>query len=170
MTTALLFELFGVRIMPEFDSAELTLCGCQEFYNAIIKWRLHCCLNSLVSGSRQSLILQSWHCAVARNFTMQLLNDNCTVVWTLWCQDHLVCFLAGTLALGAHNGLDKDHMTLGEELAHTCYQTYVRQATRLAPEITYFNLAPDAAEDLIVKVGPTGMRFQSAVVRPPSLP
>ncbi|KAK7095421.1 endoplasmic reticulum mannosyl-oligosaccharide 1,2-alpha-mannosidase-like isoform X2 [Littorina saxatilis] len=65
--------------------------------------------------------------------------------------DHLVCFLAGTLALGAYNGLDKSHRTLGEELAYTCYQTYARQPTRLAPEITYFNLAPEAKEDLIVK-------------------
>ncbi|KAL8606289.1 hypothetical protein ACOMHN_024185 [Nucella lapillus] len=65
--------------------------------------------------------------------------------------DHLLCFLAGSLALGAHHGLDHGHLKLGEQLAYTCYQTYARQPTRLAPEITYFNLAPGAAEDLIVK-------------------
>jgi mannosyl-oligosaccharide alpha-1,2-mannosidase len=71
-------------------------------------------------------------------------------------QDHLVCFLAGTLALGAHNGLpdSQNHLQLAQDLAYTCYQTYVRQPTRLAPEITYFNLAPSAAEDLIIKVSP----------------
>lgn len=65
--------------------------------------------------------------------------------------DHLVCFMAGTLALGHHNGLPPSHMKLAEDLAYTCYQTYVRMPTRLAPEITYFNMAPEAAEDLIVK-------------------
>ena len=64
-----------------------------------------------------------------------------------------MCFLAGTLALGTHNGLDDSHMTLAEKLAETCYQTYARQPTKLAPEITYFNMAPEASEDLIVKVG-----------------
>nr|KAG5712455.1 hypothetical protein BaRGS_011429 [Batillaria attramentaria] len=66
--------------------------------------------------------------------------------------DHLVCFMAGTLALGHHNGLDNKHLRLAKDLAYTCYQMYVRMPTRLAPEITYFNLAPGAAEDLIVKV------------------
>lgn len=43
-------------------------------------------------------------------------------------------------------------MQLAKDIAYTCYQTYSRMPTRLAPEITYFNLAPDAPEDLIVKV------------------
>lgn len=78
-----------------------------------------------------------------------------------------MCFLAGTLALGAHNGLDKSHLTLGKELAHTCFQTYTRQATRLAPEITYFNMAPEASEDLIVKVRSCSVQFNNVVGRTP---
>ena len=38
--------------------------------------------------------------------------------------DELVCFLAGTLALGHHNGLPKEHQKLAEELGHTCYLTF----------------------------------------------
>ena len=41
---------------------------------------------------------------------------------TLWFQDHLVCFLPGTLALGAHHGLPADHMELARALMDTCYQ------------------------------------------------
>nr|XP_060613211.1 endoplasmic reticulum mannosyl-oligosaccharide 1,2-alpha-mannosidase [Anolis sagrei ordinatus] len=54
--------------------------------------------------------------------------------------DHLVCFLPGALALGAHNGLPADHMTLAAELAETCYQMYAQVETGLSPEIVHFNL------------------------------
>ena len=40
--------------------------------------------------------------------------------------DELVCFLAGTLVLGHHNGLPKEHLTLAQELAYTCYLTFAR--------------------------------------------
>jgi endoplasmic reticulum Man9GlcNAc2 1,2-alpha-mannosidase len=53
--------------------------------------------------------------------------------------DHLVCFLPGTLALGVHYGMPKEHMKLAEDLLYTCYLTYAAQPTHLAPEITYFN-------------------------------
>ncbi|XP_067661758.1 endoplasmic reticulum mannosyl-oligosaccharide 1,2-alpha-mannosidase-like isoform X1 [Haliotis asinina] len=65
--------------------------------------------------------------------------------------DHLVCFLGGTLALGSYYGLGEDHMDFAKELTHTCYQTYNKMPTKLSPEITYFNMAPGAQEDLIVK-------------------
>lgn len=55
-------------------------------------------------------------------------------------KDHLTCYLSGTLALGAHNGLPKGHFKLANELLKTCYQTYVMHPTGLAPEITYFNV------------------------------
>lgn len=67
-------------------------------------------------------------------------------------QDHLVCFMPGTLALGYENGLPEDHLDLAKELAHTCYQMYARMPTHLSPEIVYFNQAQGAPEDLIVKV------------------
>lgn len=54
--------------------------------------------------------------------------------------DHLTCFLPGTLALGHANGLPDWHLTLAEELLHTCYLTYAAHPTFLAPEITHFNL------------------------------
>jgi len=69
--------------------------------------------------------------------------------------DHLVCFLAGTLALGAHNGLPEEHLELGKRLADTCWETYKRMPTGLSPEITYFNMAPSVQEDLIVKPADT---------------
>ncbi|XP_037079927.1 endoplasmic reticulum mannosyl-oligosaccharide 1,2-alpha-mannosidase-like [Pollicipes pollicipes] len=65
--------------------------------------------------------------------------------------DHLACFLPGTLALGVRLGLPTSYMKLAEELAHTCYLTYSRQPTGLAPEITYFNMNSDATEDFYVK-------------------
>ncbi|KAK3757457.1 hypothetical protein RRG08_015465 [Elysia crispata] len=67
--------------------------------------------------------------------------------------DHLVCFYAGTLALAHHYGLGDGDEYLGsaKELAETCWQMYNRMPTKLSPEITYFNLAKGASEDLIVK-------------------
>ena len=64
-----------------------------------------------------------------------------------------VCFLAGTLALGAtggHSEKDADSagsltsaaredLQLARDLGHTCYQMYNVMATGLGPEIAYFN-------------------------------
>ena len=75
-----------------------------------------------------------------------------------------MCFLPGTLALAAHHGLTmaEGHLppvdggarlppssggggggnpllAMAEELAYTCYLTFARQPTHLAPEITHFN-------------------------------
>ncbi|KKY34524.1 putative endoplasmic reticulum mannosyl-oligosaccharidealpha-mannosidase [Diaporthe ampelina] len=69
--------------------------------------------------------------------------------------DHLVCFMPGTIALGATDGLteaearklpswnaqkEKD-MQLARELMQTCWGTYKYMATGLAAEITYFKIA-----------------------------
>ena len=68
-------------------------------------------------------------------------------------KDHLVCFLAGTLALGAHNGAPEDHLQIAKELTHTCYQMYEQMPTGLSPELVYFNLEPGAGnKDINVKV------------------
>lgn len=67
--------------------------------------------------------------------------------------DHLVCFLPGTLALGATKGITKakameenlltfedlENLKLAEDLAKTCFEMYSVTATGLAPEIAYFN-------------------------------
>ncbi|KAI1336413.1 glycoside hydrolase family 47 protein [Xylariaceae sp. FL0016] len=69
--------------------------------------------------------------------------------------DHLVCFMPGTIALGATGGLTEAEakklptwtkkkeadMQLARELMHTCWGMYKWMATGLAAEITYFNIA-----------------------------
>ncbi|CAG5127693.1 unnamed protein product [Candidula unifasciata] len=65
--------------------------------------------------------------------------------------DHLVCFYPGTLALAHHAGMSSEYLELAKELLNTCWETYNRMPTKLSPEITYFNLATGAGEDLIVK-------------------
>lgn len=66
--------------------------------------------------------------------------------------DHLVCFLPGTLALGAHYGLPADHMELARALMETCYQMNRQMPTGLSPEIAHFNLhAQKDQKDVQVK-------------------
>ncbi|XP_070706993.1 endoplasmic reticulum mannosyl-oligosaccharide 1,2-alpha-mannosidase [Pempheris klunzingeri] len=65
--------------------------------------------------------------------------------------DHLVCFLPGTLALGAHNGLPGDHMDLAVELMETCHQMYKQMETGLSPEIVHFSLQANDGRDVVVK-------------------
>jgi mannosyl-oligosaccharide alpha-1,2-mannosidase len=68
--------------------------------------------------------------------------------------DHLVCFMPGTIALGATGGLSlaeakklptwtskkSEEMKLARELMQTCWGMYKMMATGLAPEITHFNI------------------------------
>jgi len=68
--------------------------------------------------------------------------------------DHLVCFMPGTIALGATGGLteagarkssswgkkQEEEMRLARELTKTCWGMYKVMATGLAPEISYFNV------------------------------
>ncbi|VAH15384.1 unnamed protein product [Triticum turgidum subsp. durum] len=77
--------------------------------------------------------------------------------------DHLVCFLPGTLALGATKGITKkkalesnlltkediENLQLAEDLAKTCVEMYFVTSTGLAPEITYFHIEgnPDGGPD-----------------------
>jgi len=65
--------------------------------------------------------------------------------------DELACFLPGTLALGVKHGMPRSHMEFAQELAYTCYLTFARQPTFLAPEITYFNIAKGSTKDFYVK-------------------
>lgn len=69
--------------------------------------------------------------------------------------DHLVCFMPGTIALGATGGLPikearklpdwnkkkEAEMKLARELTYTCWGMYKAMATGLAGEITHFNIA-----------------------------
>lgn len=70
-------------------------------------------------------------------------------------QDHLVCFLAGTFALAAHNNIGDGHLELGKRLGETCYKMYESMPTHLSPEIAYFNQVEGATEDIIVKPADT---------------
>lgn len=65
-----------------------------------------------------------------------------------------VCFLPGTLALGATKGAtrkkamednlftfeDLENLKLAEDLAKTCFEMYSVTSTGLAPEIAYFHI------------------------------
>ncbi|KAJ2348092.1 mannosyl-oligosaccharide alpha-1,2-mannosidase [Coemansia sp. RSA 2618] len=74
--------------------------------------------------------------------------------------DHLVCFLAGNLALGATNGSaladvphlsarDRDDLVLARELAETCARMYFDTESGLAPEIAYFrHVDPQTGNEL----------------------
>ncbi|KAK3137279.1 hypothetical protein QOZ80_5BG0450240 [Eleusine coracana subsp. coracana] len=78
--------------------------------------------------------------------------------------DHLVCFLPGTLALGATKGVTKkkalennlltdediENLQLAEDLAKTCVEMYFVTSTGLAPEIAYFHIEGNS------EVGPDG--------------
>lgn len=64
-----------------------------------------------------------------------------------------MCFLPGTLALGATKGITKEkamrdnllkfedleNLKLAEDLAKTCFEMYSVTSTGLAPEIAYFH-------------------------------
>lgn len=63
----------------------------------------------------------------------------------------MVCFIAGTLALGAVNGLPTEHTDYSKQIAHTCHEMY-RNPTGLGPEIAHFNLLPTSKDDIFVKV------------------
>ena len=68
-------------------------------------------------------------------------------------QDHLVCYIPGTLALAEHNGLtSKSYMIIAKNVIYTCYRMYKDMATKLSPEIVHFNMEPGATRDIYVKV------------------
>jgi mannosyl-oligosaccharide alpha-1,2-mannosidase len=71
-----------------------------------------------------------------------------------------VCFLPGTLALGATKGITKkkaldsnlltdediENLQLAEDLAKTCVEMYFVTSTGLAPEIAYFHIEVSTSE------------------------
>ncbi|KAA6416321.1 MAG: glycoside hydrolase family 47 [Lasallia pustulata] len=84
--------------------------------------------------------------------------------------DHLVCFMPGTIALGATGGLpeaeakksptwgkqQEEEMALARELTKTCWGMYKVTATGLAPEIAHFKIDEPAhmESDGILASGP----------------
>ena len=75
--------------------------------------------------------------------------------------DHLVCFLPGVYVLGVENKMfgtgpdaaakEKEAIEIAANLTFTCHNFYAKTATGLSPEIVFFNMAPSAKEDLIIK-------------------
>jgi len=81
--------------------------------------------------------------------------------------DHLVCFMPGTIALGATGGLtlaeakksstwgkkQEEDMELAKELMKTCWGMYKVTATGLAPEIAHFHIydPPRMMKDEVLK-------------------
>lgn len=103
-----------------------------------------------LSGVRKHLITYSKHAQFTVLGERQNgLNDALTPK-----MDHLVCFMGGTIALGATNGISEaearkmpwwtsrkdDEMRLARELTQTCWGMYKATKTGLAGEITHFVL------------------------------
>lgn len=53
--------------------------------------------------------------------------------------DHLVCFVGGMLALGAHGPTKERDMQLAKEVTETCYKMYKNTPLGLSPETVTFN-------------------------------
>ncbi|GFN80846.1 alpha-1,2-mannosidase [Plakobranchus ocellatus] len=59
--------------------------------------------------------------------------------------DHLACFTAGMIGIGAEGSDDeKRYIELGEGIANTCHESYIRTATGLGPEAFRFEGAVEA--------------------------
>jgi endoplasmic reticulum Man9GlcNAc2 1,2-alpha-mannosidase len=57
--------------------------------------------------------------------------------------DHLVCFLAGTLALGSLEFERESDLVLAEELAKTCFTLYQRSSTGIQTKLTSKGIGPE---------------------------
>ncbi|CAH2316853.1 endoplasmic reticulum mannosyl-oligosaccharide 1,2-alpha-mannosidase [Pelobates cultripes] len=101
------------------------------------------------SGKKENMFLEDYNQAiegVKKNLLRKSAPNQLTFVGELSHghfspkMDHLVCFLPGTLALGAHNGLTAGHMDIATALMDTCYQMYKQMETGLSPEISHFHM------------------------------
>ena len=90
--------------------------------------------------------------------------------------DHLVCFMPGTIALGATGGLplaeakkskdwgkkQEQDMELARELTKTCWGMYKASATGLAPEIAHFNIEDPPHMELDGRISSENVDFDAA--------
>ncbi|PGH07679.1 mannosyl-oligosaccharide alpha-1,2-mannosidase [Blastomyces parvus] len=104
--------------------------------------------NEALAGIRKHLITYTKHASL----TVLAERPNGLKHELVPKMDHLVCFMPGTIALGATGGLpisqarkspdwghkQEEEILLAKELMKTCWAMYVATATGLAPEITYF--------------------------------
>lgn len=86
--------------------------------------------------------------------------------------DHLACFMAGSLALGAYThpgGLDsikaQRDLQTGKALAYTCYRMYTQTKTGLSPEYVEFNSQTlfEQQDDMSTKRSPSYILRPEAV-------
>merc|ERR1719171_1873359 len=85
-----------------------------------------------VTGMRRELIFSEG------GYTFLAESNNKKVIKKM---DHLVCFVPGTLALGAQHipEVYDEHMKLAAALTDTCHDMYAKQRTGLAPEFVRFS-------------------------------
>jgi len=142
-----LYPLFVRNDRPGvyLENDHVTLgANADSFYEYMLKvW--------LQGGQNESLYRSMWDKAV-KGVQLQLVEKNTADGLTFVAErkfgrvectmDHLACFFAGALALGAYthpDGLQSTNaqrdLKVGKELTYTCYQMYARTATGLSPEL-----------------------------------
>jgi len=100
-------------------------------------------------------VTQDRHSACCKVCCISVSILSCVAIACLWIQEHLTCFLPGTLALGIIHGLDRSHLQMAQQLMRTCYQMYELMPTGLSPEIAVFNMRPDGKHDIDTQVRET---------------
>lgn len=70
-------------------------------------------------------------------------------------KDHLVCFIAGTLALGTLNGFPKEHLDLARAIGHTCHEVPSSSPSHLRPIKCILGLRCTETRRVLVPRSPT---------------
>ncbi len=146
-----LYPTFISPVNGEFVNADVTLgARADSLYEYLLKqW--------LFSGGTDARVRQMYDDSVASIAEHLVASggqtrcNNCTFLrqWNHRTKvysekmDHLVCFVPGMLALGAHGDAAAEHLQLAEKLMHTCYRMYADQVTGLAAEISYVGEGED---------------------------
>ncbi|CBQ72789.1 related to alpha-mannosidase [Sporisorium reilianum SRZ2] len=127
--------------------------------------------DNALSGIKRLLTKPSLHSKPPLMFTVELAPrrtmDGRMYMQLIPKQDHLVCFLGGSMMLGSTSTkdifgddakrplppisdvgtgdeTDREDWRLGHELVRTCMDTYTKTKTGLSPEIAFFKIPADA--------------------------
>ena len=96
------------------------------------------------------------HSSVKVTLMLNNLRESLYCVIILNCcaviQEHLSCFLPGTLALGVLHGLDRQHLDLAANLTATCYEMYRQMETGLSPDVVAMNTISSDEKDIFILV------------------
>eukprot|EP00968_Pinguiococcus_pyrenoidosus_P029455 scaffold8580_cov286-Pinguiococcus_pyrenoidosus.AAC.1 len=171
--------LYGVHVSTQTGSVsgKVTFGALGDsFYEYLLKvW--------LQGGKKESTYRKMYDRAVDATIQKQLWRKTAVSGYTVLADyeyghavrkmDHLACFMAGTLALGAYtsgedmtSGRSLRDLRLGQALAHSCYRFYKATPTGLSPEYVtygspredfsvpsnapYYILRPEVSESLFV--------------------